>query len=78
MRGRGPIFFQARRTGRERFTAVSLGWLHATEVAVFPDRLVVRALGAVPLGSMRWENVAVQQMAEALGDVFYGSDFHVT
>ena len=35
-----------RRSGHERFTAVSLGWLHATEVAVFPDRLVVRAVGA--------------------------------
>jgi 3',5'-cyclic AMP phosphodiesterase CpdA len=35
----------SRRTGRDRFTAVSYGWLHAVELAVFPDRLVVRAIG---------------------------------
>lgn len=34
-----------RRTAREATTAVALGWLHAAEVAVFPDQLVVRAVG---------------------------------
>ena len=30
----------------EATTAVALGWLHVVEVAVFPDQLVVRAVGA--------------------------------
>jgi hypothetical protein len=34
-----------RRTARESFTAVALGWLHAVEVAVYADQLVVRAVG---------------------------------
>ena len=34
-----------RRTARAPFTAVAWGWLHAVEVAVFADQLVVRAVG---------------------------------
>jgi predicted phosphodiesterase len=34
-----------RRTAREATTAVAFGWLHLVEVAVFPDQLVVRAVG---------------------------------
>ncbi|HEX6425340.1 MAG TPA: metallophosphoesterase [Acidimicrobiales bacterium] len=33
-----------RRTGEDDFTAVSFSWHHFTEVAVFPDRIVVRAV----------------------------------
>lgn len=33
-----------RRTGDDDFTAVSFSWHHFVEVAVFPDRLVVRAV----------------------------------
>jgi 3',5'-cyclic AMP phosphodiesterase CpdA len=33
-----------RRTGEEDFTAVSFSWHHFVELAVFPDRLVVRAI----------------------------------
>jgi hypothetical protein len=35
-----------RHTGRAAFTAVSLGWLHAVELAMAGNRLVVRAVGA--------------------------------
>jgi hypothetical protein len=34
-----------RRTGTAPFTAVSWAWLHAVELAVWSDRLVVRAVG---------------------------------
>jgi 3',5'-cyclic AMP phosphodiesterase CpdA len=33
-----------RRTGEKSFTAVSFSWHHFTDVTVFPDRLVVRAV----------------------------------
>ncbi|HEX6420296.1 MAG TPA: metallophosphoesterase [Acidimicrobiales bacterium] len=33
-----------RRTGDDHFTAVSFSWHHFTELAVFPDRIVVRAV----------------------------------
>jgi hypothetical protein len=33
-----------RRTGEEDFTAVSFSWHHFVELAVFDDRLVVRAV----------------------------------
>jgi hypothetical protein len=33
-----------RRTGDADFTAVSFSWVHFVELAVFPDRLVVRSV----------------------------------
>jgi hypothetical protein len=33
-----------RRTGEDDFTAESFSWHHFTEVAVFADRIVVRAV----------------------------------
>ena len=33
-----------RRTGEADFTAVSFSWHHFVEIAVFPDRLVLRAV----------------------------------
>ena len=33
-----------RRTGEADFTAVSFSWHHFVELAVFPDRLVLRAI----------------------------------
>lgn len=35
---------RTRRTGADDFTAVSFGWHHITELAVWPDRLVLRAI----------------------------------
>jgi 3',5'-cyclic AMP phosphodiesterase CpdA len=35
---------RTRRTGADDFTAVSFRWHHVTELAVWPDRLVVRAI----------------------------------
>jgi 3',5'-cyclic AMP phosphodiesterase CpdA len=36
---------RTRRTGEEAFTAASFAWHHVVELASFPDRLVVRAVG---------------------------------
>jgi 3',5'-cyclic AMP phosphodiesterase CpdA len=36
----------ARRTGREWFTAQSFAWLHFLDIGVYPDRLVLRAVGS--------------------------------
>jgi hypothetical protein len=33
-----------RRTGEADFTAVSFSWHHFVELAVFPDRIVIRAV----------------------------------
>jgi len=35
-----------RRTGREWFTAQSFAWLHFLDIGVYPDRMVVRAIGS--------------------------------
>jgi predicted MPP superfamily phosphohydrolase len=35
-----------RRTGREWFTAQSFAWLHFLDIGVYPDRLVLRAVGS--------------------------------
>jgi 3',5'-cyclic AMP phosphodiesterase CpdA len=35
-----------RRTGREWFTAQSFAWLHFLDIGVYPDRLVLRAIGS--------------------------------
>lgn len=35
-----------RRTGADAFTAVSFSWPHFLDLAVYPDRLVLRAVGA--------------------------------
>lgn len=36
----------SRGTGEEAFTAAAYGWLHFVELSLFPDRIVVRAIGA--------------------------------
>jgi 3',5'-cyclic AMP phosphodiesterase CpdA len=35
-----------RRTGRDPFTAQSFAWLHFVDIGVYPDRMVVRAIGS--------------------------------
>lgn len=35
-----------RRTGREWFTEESFAWLHFVDIGVYPDRMVVRAIGS--------------------------------
>ena len=35
-----------RRTGRQWFTAQSFAWLHFLDIGVYPDRIVVRAVGS--------------------------------
>lgn len=50
---------------------------HATSV-VAAWALAVRALNRIPLYSTSWDNVASQGVAQRLGLVQYGVDYHVT
>jgi 3',5'-cyclic AMP phosphodiesterase CpdA len=49
-----------RRTGRDPFTAQSFAWLHFVDIGVYPDRMVVRAIGSDSKANEVGDEVVIQ------------------